>query len=57
MIKEVICVSEGPYRNMSYEDAANAMSRIYKLLYPRKFHSYNPSLDLELINNDASVMI
>ena len=45
MIKEVICVSEGPYRNMSYEDAANAMSRIYKLLYPRKFHSYNPSLD------------
>ena len=38
-------MSEGPYRNMSYEDAANAMSRIYKLLYPRKFHSYNPSLD------------
>ena len=38
-------MSEGPYRNMSYEDAVNAMSRIYKLLYPRKFHSYNPSLD------------
>ena len=38
-------MSEGPYRNMSFEDAANAMTRIYKLLYPRKFHSYNVSLD------------
>lgn len=38
-------MSEGPYRNMSYEDAANAMQRIYEALYPRKFHSYNTALE------------
>ena len=37
-------MSEGPYRNMSYDDAANAMRRIYEILYARRFHSYNPSL-------------
>lgn len=43
-------MSEGPYRNMSYEDAVKAMRRIYELLYPRKFHSYNPSLDEPFAN-------
>lgn len=37
-------MSEGPYRNMTYEDAANAMQKIYEVLYPRKFHSYNTGL-------------
>lgn len=33
-----------PYRNMTYEDAVTTIRRIYKILYPRRFHSYNSSL-------------